>query len=167
MRVARGRHDHESDIRPHAFDHDVGIDGSVGKHRHEIELETEVVRGLLERRMRADGSEKPGLSVARPVVAGRLDREQATLCTARGDAADDVIVSVQHVARERDDLALHDGDRGERGGVEPVDRLHHPDGVGGQLVELGNSGVVDVRQHATAVGGSIGFPQFRQPCEHI
>ena len=64
------------------------------------------------------------------------------------------------VAHEPEELALEDRDRGERGRVEPVDRLHRAHRRRRELVELGESRVVDVAQHVAAVGRCVGRAQL-------
>ena len=131
-RVGRRRDDDERDVvaesRGDARRH---RDRAVGGDRHEVELEPEVVRGLLEGGVHGDRREQPRrgirIELARaptPDVPRRLHREQAALGAAGRDAADDLVVAAQQVAHEADDLALHDRDRGEGRRVEPVDRLH-------------------------------------------
>ena len=135
------------------------------------------MRRLLERRVHGDGRDQARAACSgsdtgmrrTPVVPRGLHREQAALGAAGRDSADDSpSIAVQHaIAREADQFALHHGDRGERGRVEAVHRLHHPDGRCRQLVELGEAGVVDVAEHVAAVGGASASRSFAESGEDL
>ncbi len=79
----------------------------------------------------------------------------------RGDRAGDLVVfrPAEHPPCEADDAGLHCGDGGERRRVEAVDRLHEPRGIGCELVEFGEAGVVHVREHPAPVRRCVGSAQ--------
>ena len=169
--VARGRDDDERDILAHPVDERRSGTGSVLPDRHEFEVEVEVVRSLLECRVRRDRREQPGPAGIRmcgtPGVARGLDREQAALGPTTRDGADDVLLPVEDAPREPEHLALHGGDRGEGRRVEAVDRLHHPDGRRRELVELGQAAVVHVGEHVPAMSRSVRVAELPQAREDV
>ena len=97
------------------------------------DVEVQVVRRLVERRVRGGGQDerRPGVRAPRvrraPQVAGGLHREHARLGAAGRDGPDGAGVAVQDVARERDESSLERRDRRERRRVEAVDGQEQAD----------------------------------------
>ena len=135
-----------------------GIGDVVGAHRsrcrrhgHPDRLDTEQFGGLEECRVcgrRQDHRRLPGCSAH--AIAGSLHGEQAALGATRGDRPHGVR-TMKSGAAELDQIAFHRCHGAEHRRVESVDRLHHSCGRRRDLVEHLESGVVDVRQHMSAV----------------
>ena len=139
-----------------------GIGDVVGAHRsrcrrhgHPNRLDTEQRGGFEERRVcgrRHDHRRLPGCGAR--AIAGSLHGEQAALGATGGDRPDGVR-TVESSAAELDQIAFHCRHGAEDRRVESVDRLHHSCCRCRDLVEHPESGIVDVRQHMSAVGRSI------------
>ena len=167
VRVRRCAGDDQHGVVVDRVGHRGRVGAEVGSDRHEHRLDAEVVRGLVERRVRRRGQHHPRPYDVRAGVARTLHRQQDRLRAAGGHRADRAVGRVEEAAREADQLVLHLQQRGERRRVEGVGGGVGGDGLAGDPVDLRVAGVVDVGQGAAAVDRQVAGLQGREALEGI
>lgn len=66
------------------------------------------------------------------------------------------------MAGEGDQVVLHLREGGEGRGIQAIGGREHREGIQRQGVDVGPTGVIDIRQGAATVGGQIGSAQALQ-----
>ena len=135
---------------------------------HQHRLDAEVVRGLVERRVRGGGqhhgraARRRAGSRARPARPAGSTRcpPDVTVPTAPSGAS-------SRPAGEPDELVLHPEQAGEGGRVEGVGAGVRRHGLAADPVHLGVAAVVHVGQRAAAVDGQVARLQRTQPVEGV
>ncbi len=170
VRVGRRARDHQDRPVARLVDRRLGgghVGGEVGADRHEHRLHAEVVRGLVERRVRGRGQHHARLGDVGVRVARRLHGEQHRLGAAGGDRADRGVGSVEQAEGEADQVVLHPEQARERRRVEPVGAGVRRDRLAADPVDVGQPGVVDVGQRPAAVHRQVGGLERLEPLECV
>ena len=133
MRIRRRRPDHQHRVHVDGATHGRDIGPQIIADRHPYQLESEIVGGFVEGRMRRRGQDDlrlldlgPGRSSP---FAGGQHRHQDALGAAGGHVAGRGSLAAQQVAHHRDDLGFEAPQAGEGGRVKAVLGEEHPVGV--------------------------------------
>ena len=170
VRVRRRARDHQHGPVAGLVERGLGrgdVGREVGADRHQHRLHAEVVRGLVERRVRGCRQHHAGLGHVRMRVARRLHREQHRLGAARGHGADRGVGPVEQAEGEADQVVLHPEQAGERRRVEPVGAGVRRDRLASDPVDVGQAGVVDVGERPAAVHREVARLERLEPFEGV
>ncbi len=153
----------------------VRAEACVLDRRHD-HAQPQILRGLVEGRMRADRQHHLGVdhrgAVGSGVIARRLDREHDALGAAARHVAHDLIVAPKQPGQRPNHVLLHAAGARVHVDVEGVLGEKARVGLGGELVGLGGelvgrpARVVQAREDATAAPVHVLLPQLRELIEH-
>ena len=132
----------------------VGPRVDVDEHR----LDPEGVSGLEEGRVGGRRQDHPRVRHLGPCVTGGEDGEEDRLGASGGHRADG-LGPVEEPGGPPREVVLHRQQRGEGGGVEAVGGRIHREGLPTELVDIGETGVVDVGEGPAAVRRQVVLAQ--------
>ena len=139
----------------------------VGVDVDEDEAHAEVLRRLVERRVRRRRHDHAGLGRRRGTLTGRQHREEDRLGAAGGDGPGEALRGVEQAPGQGHEVVLHPQQRREGRGVQAVGRGEHRERLEPHGIRVGEPGVVHVGEGAPTVGGQVHRLQGAQGGEHL